>query len=206
MMVAALESTVVLIVMAMYSWQLALVVVGCYVPLLVVTMRFQPAISRAFGDIRAQDGRPPGTHVRAARGRGDDPVVRRAGAHASRLRDEIDGIAKRERRAAWLASASFSMTAFGQSFATGAALVAGTALGVKGTLSVGTVAAFALLVYMFSGPLMWIVEMLAEMQRAIVGWQRVIELVDAPSDGRRSGLTRGRFLRERWTSRSRESG
>jgi ABC-type multidrug transport system fused ATPase/permease subunit len=52
-------------------------------------------------------------------------------------------------------------------------------LGVKGTLSVGTVAAFALLVYMFSGPLMWIVEMLAEMQRALVGWQRVIELVDA---------------------------
>lgn len=71
------------------------------------------------------------------------------------------------------------MTAFGQSFATGAALVVGTALGVNGTLSVGTVAAFALLVYMFSGPLMWIVEMLAEMQRAFVGWQRVIELVDA---------------------------
>src|SRR3546814_14912556 len=34
---------------------------------------------------------------------------------------------------------------------------------------------------MFSGPLMWIIEMLAEMQRAMVGWQRVIELVDAPT-------------------------
>lgn len=179
MMVAAFESTVVLVVMAMYSWQLALVVVGCYVPLLAVTMRFQPAISRAFGDIRARMadllGRTSEQLVGVA-------TIRSYGVQArmrQRLRDEIDGIAKRERRAAWLASASFSMTAFGQSFATGAALVVGTALGVKGTLSVGTVAAFALLVYMFSGPLMWIVEMLAEMQRALVGWQRVIELVDA---------------------------
>ncbi len=89
------------------------------------------------------------------------------------------------------------MTAFGQSFATGAALVAGTALGVRGDLSVGTVAAFALLVYMFSGPLMWIIEMLAEMQRAMVGWQRVIELVDAPTTVAEPA-TPCRFPRARW--------
>ena len=179
MMVSAFESTVVLVVMALYSWQLALIVVGCYVPLLAVTMRFQPVISRAFGDIRARMadllGRTSEQLVGVA-------TIRSYGVQArmrQRLRDEIDGIARRERRAAWLSSGSYSMTAFGQSFATGAALVVGTALGVKGTLSVGTVAAFALLVYMFSGPLMWIVEMLAEMQRALVGWQRVIELVDA---------------------------
>src|SRR4029079_8234268 len=34
------------------------------------------------------------------------------------------------------------------------------------------------LVYTFSGPLNWIIEMLAELQRAMVGWRRVIELVD----------------------------
>lgn len=179
MIVAALESTVVLVVMALYSWQLALVVVGCYIPLLAVTFRVQPTIRRAYGDIRARMADLLGrtseqlVGVSTIRSYGVQERMRQ------RLRDEIDGIARRERRAAWLASSSFSMTAFGQSFATGAALVVGTALGVKGTLSVGTVAAFALLVYMFSGPLMWIVEMLAEMQRALVGWQRVIELVDA---------------------------
>lgn len=181
MIVAALESTVVLVVMALYSWQLALVVVGCYIPLLAVTLRVQPYIRRAYGDIRARMADLLGrtseqlVGVSTIRSYGVQERMRQ------RLRDEIDGIARRERRAAWLASGSFSMTAFGQSFATGAALVVGTALGVKGTLSVGTVAAFALLVYMFSGPLMWIVEMLAEMQRAFVGWQRVIELVDAES-------------------------
>ena len=179
MMVAALESTVVLVVMALYSWQLALVVVACYVPLLAVTLRVQPAIRRTFGDIRARMadllGRTSEQLVGVA-------TIRSYGVQArmrQRLRDDIAGILAKERRAAWLSSSSFSMTAFGQNLATGAALVVGTALGVNGTLSVGTVAAFALLVYMFSGPLMWIVEMLAEMQRALVGWQRVIELVDA---------------------------
>ncbi len=179
MMVAALESTVVLVVMAIYSWQLALVVVGCYVPLLAVTLRVQPVIRRAFGDIRARMADLLGRTSEQLVGVSTIRSYGVQGRMRQRLRDEIDGIAKRERRAAWLSSASFSMTAFGQSFATGAALVVGTALGVKGTLSVGTVAAFALLVYMFSGPLMWIIEMLAEMQRALVGWQRVIELVDA---------------------------
>ncbi len=179
MMVAALESTVVLVVMAIYSWQLALVVVGCYIPLLAVTLRVQPIIRRAFGDIRARMADLLGRTSEQLVGVSTIRSYGVQGRMRQRLRDEIDGIAKRERRAAWLSSASFSMTAFGQSFATGAALVVGTALGVKGTLSVGTVAAFALLVYMFSGPLMWIIEMLAEMQRALVGWQRVIELVDA---------------------------
>ncbi|HZL81333.1 MAG TPA: ABC transporter ATP-binding protein, partial [Demequina sp.] len=181
MLVAAFESTVVFVVMALYSWQLALVVLACYIPLLVVTMRIQPVIRRAFSDIRARMadllGRTSEQLVGVA-------TIRSYGVQErmrSRLREEIDGIARRERRAAWLASTSFSMTAFGQSLATGAALVVGTALGVRGDLSVGTVAAFALLVYMFSGPLMWIIEMLAEMQRAMVGWQRVIELVDAPT-------------------------
>ncbi len=179
MIVAAFESTVVLVVMALYSWQLALVVVGCYVPLLAVTLRVQPLIRRAYGDIRARMADLLGRTSEQLVGVSTIRSYGVQGRMRQRLRDEIDGIAKRERRAAWLASSSFSMTAFGQSFATGAALVVGTALGVRGVLSVGTVAAFALLVYMFSGPLMWIIEMLAEMQRALVGWQRVIELVDA---------------------------
>lgn len=181
MVVAALESTVIFAVMALYSWQLALVVVACYVPLLVVTMKIQPHIRRTFSDVRARMadllGRTSEQLVGVA-------TIRSYGVQErmrARLRADIDGILRKERRAAWLSSGSFSMTAFGQSFATGAALVVGTALGVKGDLSVGTVAAFALLVYMFSGPLMWIIEMLAEMQRAMVGWQRVIELVDAPT-------------------------
>jgi len=181
MIVAAMESSVVLVVMAAYSWQLALVVIGCYIPLIWITLLVQPAIRRVYGEVRARMadllGRTSEQLVGVA-------TIRSYGVQErmrTRLRDDIDHIARKERRAAWLSSTGFSMTAFGQSFATGAVLVVGTALAMDGRLSVGTVAAFSLLVYTFSGPLMWIVEMLPEMQRAFVGWQRVIELVDAES-------------------------
>lgn len=182
MIVAALESAVVFAVMCWYSWQLALVVLACFIPLTIVTTRLQPVIRRAFDKIRSQMadllGRTSEQLVGVAtiRGYGVQERMRQY------LRDDIDIIFAGERRAAWFTSATFSATVFGQSVATGAALVFGTALGVRGDLSVGTVAAFALLVYMFSGPLMWIIEMLAEMQRAMVGWRRVIELVDAHGD------------------------
>lgn len=182
MIVAALESAVVFAVMCWYSWQLAFVVLACFVPLTIVTTKLQPVIRRAFDTIRSQMadllGRTSEQLVGVAtiRGYGVQERMRQ------QLRGDIDTILAGERRAAWFTSATFSATVFGQSVATGAALVVGTALGVRGDLSVGTVAAFALLVYMFSGPLMWIIEMLAEMQRAMVGWRRVIELVDAHAD------------------------
>jgi ATP-binding cassette subfamily B protein len=182
MIVAALESAVVFAVMCWYSWQLALVVLACFVPLTIVTTKLQPVIRRAFDKIRSQMadllGRTSEQLVGVAtiRGYGVQERMRQ------QLRGDIDTILAGERRAAWYTSATFSATVFGQSVATGAALVVGTALGVRGDLSVGTVAAFALLVYMFSGPLMWIIEMLAEMQRAMVGWRRVIELVDAHAE------------------------
>ena len=182
MIVAALESLVVFVVMCVYSWKLALLVLVCYVPLVILTGWLQPRISRAFGSIRGQMadllGRTSEQLVGVSTIRGYGVQERMRG----RLRTDIDRIWAGEIRASWLASTTFSATVLGQSVATGAALVVGTALGMRGELSVGTVAAFALLVYSFSGPLMWIIEMLAEMQRAMVGWKRVIELVDAPTE------------------------
>lgn len=182
MMVAAMESGVVFLVMAAYSWKLALVVLGCFIPLFAVTAYLQPRIQNAFGRIRGQMADLLGqtseqlVGVATIRGYGVQERMR------ERLRAEIDAIFVGERKAARLTATTFSATVLGQSLATGMALIVGTALGVRGELSVGTVAAFTLLVYMFSGPLMWIIEMLAEMQRAMVGWKRVIELVDATAD------------------------
>lgn len=182
MVVAALESLVVFVVMVSYSWKLAIAVVLCFVPLIVITLKVQPRIERAFGHIRSQMADVLGrtseqlVGVSTIRGYGVQERMR------ARLRGEIDQVFTGERRAARLLSVTFSATAFGQYVATAVAVVLGTALGIRGEISVGTVAAFALCVFMFSGPIMWIIEMLAEMQRAMVGWKRVIELVEAPND------------------------
>lgn len=178
MIISALESTVIFIVMLAYSWQLSLLVLLAFLPMVGSLMWIQPRVRRAFQVVRSK--------MADLMGRTSEQIVGVATIRSygvqQRMRDqlhgEIDDILAAERKASILASANFSSTVVGQSLATGLALIGGTMLAIDGELSVGTVVAFAFLVYMFSGPLMWIIEMLAEMQRAVVGWKRVLELVD----------------------------
>ncbi|MDN4479032.1 ABC transporter ATP-binding protein [Demequina sp. SYSU T00039] len=178
MIIAALESFTVFVVMVLYSWQLSLLVLLAFIPMVVSLLWIQPRVRRAFQGVRSR--------VADLLGKTSEQLVGvstiRAYGVQQRMRDqlneEVDAILVAEKRASLLASLNFSSTVVGQSLATGLALIGGTHLALRGDLSVGTVVAFAFLVYMFSGPLMWIIEMLAEMQRAIVGWRRVIGLVD----------------------------
>ncbi len=178
MIISALESTVIFMVMLVYSWQLSLLVAVAFLPMVFSLLWIQPRVRKAFQQVRSK--------MADLMGRTSEQIVGVATIRSygvqQRMRDqlheEIDDILAAERRASILASANFSSTVVGQSLATGLALIGGTVLAIRGDISVGTVVAFAFLVYMFAGPLMWIIEMLAEMQRAVVGWKRVLELVD----------------------------
>lgn len=178
MIISALESVIVFAVMIAYSWQLSLLVLAAFLPALASLAWIQPRVRRAYQQVRAQMGDLLGRTSEQLVG---IATIRSYGVQ-QRMRDqlhtEIDEILVSERRAAVLASANFSSTVLGQSLATGLALIGGTTLALKGQMSVGTVVAFPFLVYMFAGPLMWIIEMLAELQRAMVGWRRVLDLVD----------------------------
>lgn len=178
MIISALESAVVFGVMLVYSWQLSLLVLLAFLPMVGSLLWIQPRVRRAFQGVRSKMadllGRTSEQIVGVA-------TIRSYGVQQrmrDQLHDEIDDILLAERRASILSSLNFSSTVIGQSLATGLALIGGTTLALRGDMSVGTVVAFAFLVYMFAGPLMWIIEMLAEMQRAVVGWKRVLELVD----------------------------
>ncbi|MFW2514131.1 ABC transporter ATP-binding protein [Demequina sp. SO4-13] len=178
MIISALEASVVFVVMLAYSWQLSLLVLVAFLPMVGSLMWIQPRVRRAFQVVRSK--------MADLMGRTSEQIVGVATIRSygvqQRMRDqlhgEIDDILAAERKASILASANFSSTVVGQSLATGLALIGGTIMAIDGSISVGTVVAFAFLVYMFAGPLMWIIEMLAEMQRAVVGWKRVLELVD----------------------------
>lgn len=178
MIISALESTVIFAVMLVYSWQLSLLVVVAFLPMVGSLLWIQPRVRKAFQQVRSK--------MADLMGRTSEQIVGVATIRSygvqqrmrNQLHDEIDDILAAERKASILASANFSSTVVGQSLATGLALIGGTVLAIRGDISVGTVVAFAFLVYMFAGPLMWIIEMLAEMQRAVVGWKRVLELVD----------------------------
>jgi len=179
MIIAALESLIVFIVMVAYSWQLSLLVVVAFVPAVLSLLWVQPRVRRAYEKVRAMMGELLASTSEQLVG---IATIRSYGVQQrmrGRLGAQIDEILAGDRRAAKLSSLNFSSTVIGQSLATGLALIGGTLLALDGKMSVGTVVAFPFLVYTFAGPLMWIIEMLAELQRAMVGWRRVLELVDA---------------------------
>lgn len=179
MIISAMEAVVVFVVMLVYSWQLALLVLLAFVPAMLSLALIQPRVRRAFQRVREQMG---DLLARTAEQLVGIVTIRSYGVQQrmrGQLHQEIEDILVAERRASTLSAANFSSTVLGQSLATGLALIGGTLLAIDGQISVGTLVAFPFLVYMFSGPLMWIIEMLAEMQRAMVGWRRVLDLVDA---------------------------
>lgn len=179
MIVAALEALVVLVVMVVFSYALTLVILAAYVPLGVALVTLQPRVSRAYERVRILMADLLASTSEQIVG---VATIRSYGVQ-QRMRDRLGETSGRvlaaERRASFLASSTFSMTVLGQALATGLALAVGTSFALGGHLTVGVVVAFAFLVYRFSGPLMWIIETLAELQRAFVGWRRVQELVDA---------------------------
>jgi ATP-binding cassette subfamily B protein len=179
MIVAALEALVVLVVMVVFSYTLTLVILAAYVPLGVALVTLQPRVSRAYERVRTLMADLLASTSEQIVG---VATIRSYGVQ-QRMRDRLGDTSGRvlaaERRASFLASSTFSMTVLGQALATGLALAVGTSFALGGHLTVGVVVAFAFLVYRFSGPLMWIIETLAELQRAFVGWRRVQELVDA---------------------------
>jgi ABC-type multidrug transport system fused ATPase/permease subunit len=59
-------------------------------------------------------------------------------------------------------------------------VVAGSALGVAGDLSVGKLLAFLFLVQLFTGPVQQATEVLNELQNAVAGWRRVLGIIDTP--------------------------
>jgi len=178
MVIAAMESTIVFFVMLAYSWKLSLLVLLAFVPAILSLMWVQPRVRKAYQRVRSLMGDLLASTSEQLVG---IATIRSYGVQQrmrNRLGAQIDEILDAERKASKLSALNFSSTVIGQSIATGLALIGGTALALNGEMSVGTVVAFPFLVYTFAGPLMWIIEMLAELQRAMVGWRRVIELVD----------------------------
>jgi ABC-type multidrug transport system fused ATPase/permease subunit len=182
LLVAAGQVVVTTVVMAVYSWQLTLVVYAVFVPLLFIIRRLQRRLATAYGEVRTRVGAlltvisesVVGAEVIRAFG-----VARRTG---GRLDETID----RHRRAQFRAlrtsvySSTVGETAAG--VATAAVVVVGVLLGVGNSLTVGQLTAFLFLVALFVAPVQIATEVLNEAQNAVAGWRRVLDVLDLRPD------------------------
>ncbi len=170
------------VVMAFYSWPLAVVVWVCFAPLFLSLRYFQRRLSAAYGLVRRQVG----VLLSAV----SEPVVGaevvRAYAVQERTQARIDeAIATHQAasvRAQGFTAFSFSLGGLSAGLANAGVIVVGIWLGLAGDITAGRVLAFAFLVSLFVGPVQMGTQIVTDAQLAIAGWRRVIGILDTPAD------------------------
>ncbi|GAA4286461.1 ABC transporter ATP-binding protein [Georgenia daeguensis] len=170
------------VAMFVYSWRLALLVWLCYLPMVLLAPRAQRAVSAAYGGVRVKVGGMLSAISESVVGA---ETIRAFGA-ADRTQERIDRSVRAHLgqavRAQTYVALAFSTGVVLSAVALAAVVVAGTYLGVRGDISVGTLLAFLFLVQMFTGPVQNATEVLNELQNAVAGWRRVIAVLETPVD------------------------
>jgi len=170
------------VVMAIYSWQLTLVVWACFLPLFLLLRTFQRHVSAAYGAVRERVG---GMLAAVAESVVGAPVVRAYGVEA-RTQRRIDTAISEHQRAATkaqtLVALTFSTGEIAAGLANASVVVVGVLLGIDGDITLGELLAFLFLVTLFVLPVQMGTEILNEAQNAISGWRRVLAVLDTHAD------------------------
>jgi ABC-type multidrug transport system fused ATPase/permease subunit len=170
------------VVMFFYSWQLALVVLLCFVPLFASLKYLQRAMSAAYGVVRAKVGEMLSAI--------SEPVVGaqvvRSYAIEQRTQDRIDASIEDYRKTATKAQAitglTFSIGGLAAGLANAGVLTVGVLLGVDKQATLGELLAFMFLVSLFSDPVQIATQVLTDAQSAFAGWRRVLGVIATPAD------------------------
>jgi putative ABC transport system ATP-binding protein len=182
LVLSAGQLAVATVLMAVYSWPLALLVWICFLPLFVGLRTLQKIVSRAYGAVRERVGDMLGSVSESVVGA---ETIRAYGV-AARTQERIDAAVGAHARAAIraqvLVAFSFSTGVLLSGLVVAAVVGVGTWLGVAGRLTLGQLLAFLFIVQLFTGPVQLGTEVLNELQNALAGWRRVLAVLDTPAD------------------------
>lgn len=190
LVVMSLQLVLATVVMAVYSWPLAITVWLCYLPVFALMGMLQKRIRARYQQVRSAVGRMLGAVSESLVGAA---TVRAYGIEEQTRQVQVGRV--RDVRNAQFAvlrpqSVSFFLSEAGDGLATAVVVVVGVMLGTGALgldlpgaqLSAGRVIAFVFLVSLFSQPVRMGIEMLSEAQNAIAGWRRVLGVLDTPAD------------------------
>ncbi|MBL8928769.1 MAG: ABC transporter ATP-binding protein [Kineosporiaceae bacterium] len=169
-------------VMTIYSWQLTLVVWGCFLPLFVLLPRLQRIVARAYLGVRERVGATLTAISEAVVGADTIRAYAVEERTQARIDQAIEAHARAATRAQVLVASSFSGGVLVSGLVVAAVAGVGTWIGMDGDLTLGRLAAFLFLVQLFTGPVQMGTEVLNELQNAAAGWRRVLDVLDTPAD------------------------
>jgi ABC-type multidrug transport system fused ATPase/permease subunit len=170
------------VVMAVYSWQLAIVVLISFSPAVLVIRLFQKRLARVYAAVRERTGVMLGAVAESVVGA---TVIRAYGVSRRtqrRLDTSIQSLREAQQTALRTSVTSFSSGELGAGIALAAVVVVGVLLGAGGGLSVGELTAFLFLVTLFIQPVQIATDVLNDAQNAVAGWRRVLDVLDIAPD------------------------
>ena len=172
------------VVMAVYSWQLTLVVLLCFVPLAIAVRFFAARLAVVYGVVRERVGDVLAAVSESVVGAS---TVRAYGIRertAARLDRAIDRHYRAQVRAQRVTASVFVSGELVAAVTNVAVVVVGVLLGVDGDLTPGTLVAFLFLVTLFVSPVQTASEVLNEAQNAVAGFRRVLDVLETEPDVR----------------------
>ncbi|SHH23004.1 ABC transporter ATP-binding protein [Geodermatophilus nigrescens] len=183
------QLVVATVVMSIYSWQLTLLVVICFVPLAIGVRWFARRLQVAYGIVRERVGDVLAAVSESVVGAS---TVRAYGIRertAARLDRSIGRHYRAQVDAQKVTAAVFVSGELVAAVANAAVIVVGVLLGLAGQVSAGTLVAFLFLVTLFVAPVQTATEVLNEGQNAIAGFRRVLDVLDTEPDVRDPAAT-----------------
>jgi ATP-binding cassette subfamily B protein len=176
------------VVMFVYSWQLTLLVLACFVPLAYAVRFFARRLAVVYGVVRERVGDVLAAVSESVVGAS---TVRAYGVRertAARIDAAIDRHYRAQVEAQKTTAAVFVSGEFVASLANAAVIVVGVWLGLAGDITAGTLIAFLFLVSLFVAPVQTASEVLNEAQNAVAGFRRVLDVLDTEPDVRDPAL------------------
>ena len=171
-----------LVVMAVYSWQLTLIVAAVFMPLLPVFRILQRRQLRAYDLLRTRVSENLAEVSEAVTGAA---VIRAYGLH-DRTRRRLDRAIRNQYKAELGAAKYFAiMFPLGEIFgaiALSATVAAGVTWGPGWGLEVGQLIAIFFLVNLLVSPVAELSEILDQTQTALAGWRKILDLLNQPID------------------------
>jgi putative ABC transport system ATP-binding protein len=182
MIVMSGQLLVATVVMFFYNWELTLVVLVSFAPLVMVLRWFQKRLGSLYDLVRQRVGEMLSAVSETVMGA---QVIRAYGIEEranARVRVAVNNHADAGYRAGRTAAVMFSTGGLFSAAATAAVVVVGVRMGVGGDMTAGRLVAFLFLVSLFVAPVQILTEVLDQAQNAISGWRKILGVLDTKPD------------------------
>nr|WP_277605393.1 ABC transporter ATP-binding protein [Glycomyces sp. L485] len=170
------------VVMAVYSWPLAIVVWVVFIPVTWLIKWLQAHLASAYTDVRRSVAKLLSAVSESVVGAGTVRAYGVGSRTSERLDASIEEHRKDQTRAIRRSAFSFGAGELVYFGVNAVVVVLGAFLVAGGSMTVGELAAFLFLVVLFTQPVVIGTETLNEAQNAVSGWRRVLDIIDTEPD------------------------